>query len=56
MALSETETIDFPVAARNFWVFVAPASRRPDGRAGCPPDSRWDAGATTVKITNRKER
>ncbi len=27
---------------------VAPASRRPDGRAGCPPDSRRDAGATTT--------
>jgi len=25
---------------------VAPASRRPEGRAGCPPDSRRDAGAT----------
>jgi len=25
---------------------VAPASRRPDGRAGCPPDSRPDADAT----------
>jgi CO/xanthine dehydrogenase Mo-binding subunit len=27
---------------------VAAASRRPDGRAGCPPDSRRDAGATTT--------
>ena len=27
---------------------VAPASRRPDRRAGCPPDSRRDAGATTT--------
>jgi CO/xanthine dehydrogenase Mo-binding subunit len=25
---------------------VAPTSRRPEGRAGCPPDSRRDAGAT----------
>jgi aldehyde oxidoreductase len=25
---------------------VAPAPRRPEGRAGCPPDSRRDAGAT----------
>ena len=25
---------------------VAPASRRPEGRAGCPPDNRRDAGAT----------
>ena len=25
---------------------VAPPSRRPDGRAGRPPDSRQDAGAT----------
>jgi hypothetical protein len=28
---------------------VAAASRRPDGRAGCPPDSRRDAGATKFK-------
>jgi CO/xanthine dehydrogenase Mo-binding subunit len=27
---------------------VAAASRRPDGPAGCPPDSRRDAGATTI--------
>ncbi len=27
---------------------VAPASRRPEGRAGCPPDSRPEAGATTT--------
>jgi aldehyde oxidoreductase len=25
---------------------LAPAPRRPEGRAGCPPDSRRDAGAT----------
>ncbi len=33
---------------------VAPASRRPDGRAECPPDSRRDAGATgeTVRDTS----
>ena len=27
---------------------VAPASRQPDGRAGCPPNSQRDAGATTT--------
>jgi CO/xanthine dehydrogenase Mo-binding subunit len=27
---------------------VAAASRRPDGPAGCPPDSGRDAGATTT--------
>jgi uncharacterized protein len=31
------------VGVRNL---IAPASGRPDGRAGCPPDSRRDAGAT----------
>jgi ApbE superfamily uncharacterized protein (UPF0280 family) len=28
---------------------VAPAGRRPDGRAGCPPDSRRDAGVTNAR-------
>ncbi len=35
-----------PALLRSNLVCVAPASRRGDGRAGCPPDSRRDAGAT----------
>jgi len=32
---------------------VAPAYRRPDGRAGCPPDSRRDAGATAAQTEQK---
>jgi CO/xanthine dehydrogenase Mo-binding subunit/aerobic-type carbon monoxide dehydrogenase small subunit (CoxS/CutS family) len=32
---------------------VGPASRRPDGRAGCPPDSRRDAGATAAQTEQK---
>jgi hypothetical protein len=31
---------------------VASASRRPDGRAGCPPDCRRHSGATQLKRLN----
>jgi CO/xanthine dehydrogenase Mo-binding subunit/aerobic-type carbon monoxide dehydrogenase small subunit (CoxS/CutS family) len=35
------------------WNRVAPASRRPDGRSGCPPDSRRDAGATAAQTEQK---
>ena len=34
---------------------VAPASRRPEGRAGCPPDSRRDAGATGLGLCTKAD-